>query len=98
MIRCEVHPEGAVLAVRASPGARRDEIRGEHDGALKVAVTQAPEKGKANQAIIELLADRLQLRRSQFQLLTGETNSRKRFLIREITADQLSELLVKLVP
>ena len=59
MIRCEKHPEGAVLAVRASPGAKRDEIRGEHDGALKVAVIQAPEKGKANQAVIELLAERL---------------------------------------
>ncbi len=89
MIRLELHPEGVLLAVRASPGARRDEIRGEHDGALKVAVTQAPEKGKANKAIIELLAKRLRLRRSQIELLSGATSSQKHFLIRGVTADEL---------
>jgi uncharacterized protein (TIGR00251 family) len=89
MIRLESQPHGVVLAVRALSGARRDEIRGEHDGALKVAVTQAPEKGKANKAIIQLLANQLNLKRSQIELLSGETSSQKRFLFREITADEL---------
>ncbi|MCX5643831.1 MAG: DUF167 domain-containing protein [Phycisphaerae bacterium] len=48
MLSIEPHPEGAILPVRAQPGARRNEIRGEQDGALKVCVTQSPEKGKAN--------------------------------------------------
>jgi uncharacterized protein (TIGR00251 family) len=89
MIRLEPHPDGAVLAVRAQASARRDEIRGEHDGALKIAVTQAPEKGKANKAIAELLAKFLRLRKSQVELLSGATNSQKRFLIRGMTPDQL---------
>ena len=93
MIRIEPHPEGATLAVRASPGARRDEIRGEHDGALKVAVTQAPEKGKANKAIIELLAKSLKIKRSQIELLSGETGAQKRFLIRGLTPEQILQLL-----
>jgi uncharacterized protein (TIGR00251 family) len=89
VIRCEAHPEGIVLLVRAYAGARRDELRGEHDGSLKVAVTQAPEKGKANKAIVEVLAKQLQLRKSQIELLSGETSSQKRFLLRGVTTDEI---------
>jgi len=42
MLSIEPHPEGAILPVRAQPGARRNEIRGEQDGALKVCVSQSP--------------------------------------------------------
>ena len=76
------HAEGR-LSVRAQPGSRRNEIRGQQDGALKVCVTQSPEKGKANKAIVELLSKSLLLRRSQIELISGETASQKRFLIRE---------------
>jgi uncharacterized protein (TIGR00251 family) len=95
VIRIEAHAEGVILAVRASPGARRDEIRGEHDGAIKVAGTQAPEKGKANKAIIELLAKNLKIKRSQIELLSGETTSQKRLLIRGLTADEIVLRLAK---
>jgi uncharacterized protein (TIGR00251 family) len=89
MIAVEPNVEGAILPVRAQPGARRNGLGGEHDGHLKVSVTQAPEKGKANQAIVKVLCDQLGLRKSQIELLTGETASRKRFLIRGIAADEL---------
>ncbi|MGO8753530.1 MAG: DUF167 domain-containing protein [Thermoguttaceae bacterium] len=89
MIAVEPHAEGSILPVRAHPGARRNEIRGEQDGALKVSVTQAPEKGKANKAIVEVLSKSLSLRKSQFELLSGETSSQKRFLIRGIHPKEL---------
>ena len=41
-------PEGTVFRVRVSPGASKERIAGEHAGALKISVTAAPEKGKAN--------------------------------------------------
>jgi uncharacterized protein (TIGR00251 family) len=91
VIEISAHPEGAVLAVRAQAGARRDEIRGEQDGALKVAVTQAPEKGKANKAIIATLAKHLGVRKSQIELLSGATSPHKRFLIRGIDVKTLSD-------
>ena len=81
------------MPVRAQPGARKNELRGEHNGMLRVCVTQAPEKGKANKAIIALLAKQLGLRKAQFELLSGETSSQKRFLIREITPDDLAKKL-----
>ena len=90
MIEFEPHADGLVLHVRAYAGARRCELRGVQAGALKVAVTQAPEKGKANKAVIELLADSLGLKKSQIELLTGETSPRKKFLIRDVDRERLA--------
>jgi uncharacterized protein len=82
-----------VLPVKAKAAARTNDLHGVHDGALKVTVTQAPERGKANRAIIDLLADRLHLRKSQIELLTGETAPQKRFLIRAISPEELQSRL-----
>jgi uncharacterized protein len=95
MLSLESHPDGAVLPVRAQPGARRNEIRGEQEGALKVCVTQSPEKGKANKAIVEVLSKGLSLRKSQIELIAGETSHNKRFLVRGMTVDELRERIVK---
>ena len=89
MIDLDEHAEGVILPVRAQPGARRNTLRGIEQGMLKVAVTQAPEKGKANRAIIETISKSLGLRKSQFELLQGETSRRKRFLVRRITRKEL---------
>jgi uncharacterized protein (TIGR00251 family) len=90
MIALEPHAEGTILPVRAQPGSRKNEFRGEQDGMLKVCVTQSPEKGKANKAIIELLAKKLSLRKSAIELLTGETSHHKRFLVRGATPQELA--------
>ena len=90
MIELSDHPAGAILPVRAQPGASRAGIRGEHGGALKVSVTQVAEKGKANQALAEILAKGLGLSRSQVELVSGETQRDKRFLIRGIAREELA--------
>ncbi len=90
MIALEDHAEGTILPVRAHAGARRNGIRGEQAGSLQVSVTQAPEKGKANKAIIAVLSEALSLRKSQFELLAGETSPQKRFLVRGIMSAELS--------
>ena len=95
MLHLEPHSAGVVLPVRAHAGARRNMLKGIHAGALQVMVTQAPEKGKANKAIIELLADKLGLRKNQLELLAGETSSQKKFLVREITAEELQQRIAQ---
>ena len=90
----EPHPQGTIVSVRAHAGARRNEVRWEKEGSvLRVSVTQAPEKGKANKAIHALLAKELGLRKSQIELLSGETSPHKRFLVRDATPAQLAEQL-----
>ncbi|MBN2579835.1 MAG: DUF167 domain-containing protein [Pirellulales bacterium] len=95
MIALEPHAEGVILLVRARPGARRNEIRGAQAGMLKVCVTQVAEKGKANKAIVEFLSKSLGLRKSQIELLSGETSAQKRFLIRDVSLEELQAVLVK---
>ena len=93
MIELIEHPEGVLLGVRAQPGARENAIRGVQEGALKVAVTQVAEKGKANKAIAQLLCRSLALKRSQIELLSGDTGAQKRFLIRDIALVELAARL-----
>lgn len=85
-----------VLPVTAQPGARRNEVVGTHDGRLKIAVAQIAEKGKANAALIEVLADFLGLKRSQIRLQSGETSRQKTFLIQAVTISDLQMKLAQL--
>jgi uncharacterized protein len=89
VIAIREHTEGATLAVRAQPGAKKNAVLGEQAGALKVAVTAPPEDGRANDAIIELLKDFLGVKRSLVELISGHSNRNKVFLIRRITVEQL---------
>jgi uncharacterized protein len=91
MIELTEHPEGVILPVRAQPGAGKNAIRGEQNGTLKVSVTQVAEKGKANKSLVEVLAKGLGLKRSQIELIAGETQPQKRFLIRGVTQAELAE-------
>ena len=97
MIQLESHKAGVVLPVKAQPGGRRNAVCGEHDGHLKVSVTQAPEKGKANKAIIEVLCNALALRKSQVELVSGETREQKRFLVRDIDAEDLADRIARVL-
>ena len=90
MIDLQPHPDGTLLPVRTRAGARRNEICGEQDGHLKVCVTQSPEKGKANKALIALLSKSLSLRKSQLELIAGHTSPTKRFLVYDVTTDELA--------
>lgn len=91
MIQLQPHKGGVVLPVKAQPGARKSELRGEQDGMLKVAVTQIAEKGKANKALIAVMSKGLKLRKSQIELISGPTSSQKRFLIHGETVATLQD-------
>ena len=97
MIQLDVHPDGVVFGVKAAPGARSSAGTGEHAGLLKVAVTQVAEKGKANQALIAVIAKALDIRKSQIELLSGATQQQKRFLVRGLSRDQLAQRIEELL-
>lgn len=97
MIAVTDHAEGCILPVRAQPGARRAGVQGEQAGALKVAVTAPPEDGRANQALVEVLRKALGVKRSQVELIAGQTSRDKRFLIRGLARDELESRLAALL-
>lgn len=80
----EAWEDGAAFLVKAHAGAGRDAVTGVHDRMVKVDVSAAPEKGKANQAIVRLLAKVLKTPPRAMVLLAGETNPKKRFGVRGV--------------
>jgi hypothetical protein len=92
MIRCREDGEGVSFEVRVTPGARRPGLKGEQDGALKLAVSAAAEKGKANRAVAELLAELLGVGRSQVTILQGEHRRQKVVRVTGIRAEALQAL------
>ncbi|WP_337176414.1 DUF167 domain-containing protein [Paludisphaera sp.] len=90
MIELTPSKEGVLLNVHAQPGARREGVTGEHAGALRVAVNAPPDKGKANAAIVAVLAEALGLKGSQVALIAGETSRRKRVLLAGLSVEDAS--------
>jgi|JI9StandDraft_1071089.scaffolds.fasta_scaffold00278_12 uncharacterized protein (TIGR00251 family) len=86
-------PRGIIVPLHVQPGGRKNEIRGEQAGALKLSVTAKPENGKANEAVIELLSKIWRLRKSQIHILSGDTSRQKRILITEVCSDEFSAKL-----
>jgi uncharacterized protein (TIGR00251 family) len=65
------------LSVRVSPGASRTELAGRHGSAWKVRVSAPPERGRANDAVVGLLASRLRVPRTSLSVVSGQTGRDK---------------------
>jgi uncharacterized protein YggU (UPF0235/DUF167 family) len=74
-------PGGTRLRLRVRAGATRDAVLGVHGGALKLGVTAAPERGRANRAVLRLLAAKLDLAPSELRLVAGTTSADKVVLV-----------------
>jgi len=77
------------LRLRVAPGAARAAIVGRHGDAWKVRVAAAPEHGKANLAVLALLAEALSLPRSSVSLVSGGASRDK---IVELTVLEPAEI------
>jgi uncharacterized protein (TIGR00251 family) len=76
---------GSVLELRihAQPGAKKTEARGLHGHSLKIRVRARAIEGAANEAVLEFLADELQVPRARCELVSGEKHREKRILVRD---------------
>ncbi len=77
------------ILVKLSPNASRNEVKGWADGPdgkrmLKASVTAVPEKGKANAALIELLAAHFGVPKSRISIVRGETEKLKTIEIQRV--------------
>ena len=83
---------GVRFEVRVQPRASRSEIVGEQDGALRVRLAAPPVDGAANDALIELLADLLDVPKRDIRIVTGTTSKRKVIEVDGVTAVQVLAL------
>jgi len=83
----------AIFSVRVQPRASKDEIAGEMGGALKVRLQAPAVQNRANDALIEYLAQLLKTPKSAVRILSGDRSRTKRIEIRGVTRQQLETLL-----
>lgn len=87
---------GAALAVRVVPGASKNEIVAIlEDGTLRIRLTAPPVEGRANRALIEFLADVLEVSRSQVDIVAGENSRNKLISIIGIDPHTVQERLLR---
>ncbi len=67
----------ARFKVKVVPGSSRDEIVGWLGDALKIKVMAPPEKGKANERVTDILADRLGVGRDDIEVVSGHSSPSK---------------------
>lgn len=97
----QVNSDHVRLSVKLTPNAGRDGIDGAETGAdgealLKARVTAVPEKGKANKALIELLAKSLKLPKSSISVISGDT-ARKKILRIDGDTEEIAGKLASLL-
>ena len=73
--------DACLLSVSVVPNARRTEVDGLHDGALRVRLAALPIEGRANEALVAWLAKALHVPRREIELLRGDSSRRKQLLI-----------------
>ena len=81
------------IEVRVHPKASRNQVEGFADDVLVVKVTAVPEKGKANQALIELLAETLGSAKSKVKILRGQSSRDKQVTIDGYSLDEVRRRL-----
>ena len=86
----DVRRDGTVvLGLHVQPGATRTAVVGRHGDALKVAVSAPPDQGKANEAVLTLVAGILGVRRSDVGLVGGATSRAKRVVVQGCSVEQV---------
>lgn len=86
-------PEGVRLAVKLQPRASVNEIGDVLGGELKIKVTAPPVDAAANEALLELLADKLHCARNRVELIRGHTSRHKTIRLHGVTAEFAAKAL-----
>lgn len=74
---CNAGPKGIRITVQITPNAKKSEIIGVLDDALKLRLQAQPIEGKANEALVRFLADVLNVPKSVVTITHGHTSKRK---------------------
>jgi len=85
--------DGVIFTAKVVPGSNRTAVCGLLDEMLKIKVSAAPEKGKANQCLIELLAKQLGVKKGFISIISGKTNPIKGIQVLGILPETLMKKL-----
>lgn len=86
------------FGIKAQPGAKREAVLGVWNGMLRVCVQTPPEAGRANEALLALLAKFLGLKKSQLVLASGPRSREKGIAVTGIDAPSLRRRIEEALP
>jgi len=92
-LKIEKTEGGVIFTTKVVPGSSKTAVCGLLDGMVKIKVSAAPEKGKANQCLIEFLAKQLGVKKNAVSIISGQTNPVKRVQVLGISAETLLKKL-----
>jgi len=84
---------GVLFVAKVVPGSSRTIVSGLLDGMVKFKISAAPQKGKANQCLIEFLSKQLGVKRKAVSIISGQTNPVKQVQVLGISSETLLEKL-----
>lgn len=86
--------EGVVFLAKIVPGSNSPtRFCGLLDGMLKVKVSAAPEKGKANKSLLEFLAGQLGVKKNAIEIISGQTSPVKQIRVKGLSKENLQKKL-----
>jgi uncharacterized protein len=87
---------GIILSVHIIPGARKNEILSAREGeTVHIKIKAPPVEGKANDELVDYLHEILKVRKSQIEILSGQTSREKRVRILGISPAELFQYLIE---
>jgi len=92
-LKIEQTDSGVIFHVKVVPGSSITKIAGILDGMLKVKIAAAPEKGKANQALIEFLSKKLGVKKNNIAIVSGQISPVKTVSIGSISIENILSAL-----
>jgi uncharacterized protein (TIGR00251 family) len=81
--------DGVVFMAKIVPGSSRTALCGLLDEMVKIKVSAAPEKGKANKCLLDFLVKQLGVKRNAVSIISGRTSTVKGVKVRGISVEQL---------
>jgi hypothetical protein len=82
-----------LINVKAVPNAKKTQLAGEYNGALKVKVAAVPEDGKANDEIVDFFSDVFDINKSQIEIVKGFKSRHKVIKLTGIEEEKFKKIL-----
>ncbi len=92
-IKITCGPSTVIFSVKVIPAGSKTAFAGIQNGMLKIKLSAAPEKGKANKALIDFLADLLGVKKKFITITSGLTSKVKQIAVEQVTEQAIIEKL-----
>jgi len=81
MLNIQKVDDGVIFKIKVQAGAAKNEIVGVQGDMLKIKINAPPVKGKANRALIDFLAEKLGVKKSEIEIMSGHTSKIKKIKV-----------------